>query len=116
MDISRLNQRIQIQKASSKTDEVGNIIQQWRDEYSCFAAVNTEGGKERQKGDTRELRSLSFAVRSCRKLLDLSAVDYRILFREKIYNIVQVDFADYSGKMIRIKGELEEHSNGNDIC
>ena len=52
MEIANLNQRIQIQKAISKTDEVGNVIQQWQDFYSCFASVKTTGGKERQKGDT----------------------------------------------------------------
>ena len=56
MDISKLNQRIQIQKAILKTDEVGNVIQQWQDFYSCFASVNTAGGKERQKGDTYRRR------------------------------------------------------------
>ena len=52
MDISKLNQRIQIQKGVSKTDEVGNVLRQWQDFYSCFASIKTTGGKERQKGDT----------------------------------------------------------------
>ena len=42
MDISKLNQRIQIQKAILKTDEVGNVIQQWQDFYSCFRSVYKE--------------------------------------------------------------------------
>lgn len=60
MDISKLNQRIQIQKAILKTDEVGNVIQQWQDFYSCFTSVKTTGGREQQKGDTggTALRSL----------------------------------------------------------
>ena len=45
MDISKLNQRIEIQKGVSKTDEVGNVIRHWQDYYSCFASVNTAGGK-----------------------------------------------------------------------
>ena len=51
MDISKLNQRIEIQKGVSKTDELGNVLQQWQVFYSCFASVKTAGGKERQKGD-----------------------------------------------------------------
>ncbi len=46
MDISKLNQRIQIQKGVSKTDEVGNVLRQWQDFYSCFASIKTTGGKE----------------------------------------------------------------------
>lgn len=108
MNIAKLNQRIQIQKAVSKTDEVGNVIQQWQDFYSCFASVNTAGGKERQKGDTEEQHSVFFTIRFCNKLSEISAVDYRIVFREKTYNIVQIDFADYDGKTVKIKAESEE--------
>lgn len=107
MDIAKLNQRIQIQKAVSKTDEVGNVIQQWQDFYSCFASVKTAGGKERQKGDTEEQHSVSFAVRFCKQLSELSSVEYQILFRGKIYNILQVDFSDYGGKIVKIKAESE---------
>ena len=108
MNIAKLNQRIQIQKAVSKTDEVGNVIQQWQDFYSCFASVNTAVGKERQKGDTEEQQTVSFAVRFCKQLSELSAVDYRIVFRGKTYNILQVDFADYDGKTVKIKAESED--------
>ena len=118
MDISILNQRIEIQKGVSKTDEVGNVLQQWQVFYSCFASVKTAGGKERQKGDKEEQHSVAFAVRFCKKLSELSAVDYRIMFRGKNYNIVQVDFADYGGKTIKIKAESEESygsiGTGND--
>ena len=110
MDISKLNQRILIQKGVSKTDEVGNVLRQWQDFYSCFASVKTTGGKEEQQ-------TVSFTVRFCRKLAELSSVEYRVVFREKFYNIVQVDFADYGGKMIRIKGESEKYGSigtGND--
>ena len=118
MDISKLNQRIEIQKGVSKTDEVGNVLQQWQVFYSCFASVKTAGGKERQKGDKEEQHSVAFAVRFCKKLSELSAVDYRIMFRGKNYNIVQVDFVDYGGKTIKIKAESEESygsiGTGND--
>lgn len=118
MDISKLNQRIQIQKAVSKTDEVGNVLRQWQDFYSCFASVKTTGGKGRQNGDVEEQHSVSFTIRFCNKLSVLSAVDYRIVFREKTYNIAQIDFADYGGKYIKIKAESEENygsiSTGND--
>ena len=118
MDIAKLNQRILIQKGVSKTDEVGNVLWQWHDFYSCFASVNTTGGKKRQKGDTEEQQTVSFTVRFCKKLSELSAVDYRIVFRGKTYNILQVDFADYDGKTVKIKAESEENygsiSTGND--
>ena len=118
MDISKLNQRILIQKGVSKTDDVGNVLLQWQDFYSCFASVKTAGGKEQQNGDTEEQHSVAFAVRFCKKLSEISAVDYRIVFRGKTYNIIQVDFADYDGKTIKIKAESEESygstGTGND--
>lgn len=117
MEIANLNQRIQIQKAVSKTDEVGNVIQQWQDFYSCFASIKTTGGKEQQKGDTEEQQTVSFTVRFCKKLAELSSVEYRVVFRGKFYNIVAVNFADYGGKTILIKGESEKYESigtGND--
>ncbi len=111
MEIANLNQRIQIQKAISKTDEVGNVIRHWQDFYSCFASIKTTGGKERQKGDTEEWHKVFFTVRFCKRLAELSSVEYRVVFRGNFYNIVQVDFADYSGKMIRIKGESEKYGS-----
>lgn len=118
MDISKLNQRILIQKSSTQTDDVGNVFRQWQDFYSCFASVKTTGGKERQNGNTEEQHSVAFAVRFCKKLSEISAVDHRIMFRGKNYNIVQVDFADYGGKTIKIKAESEESygsiGTGND--
>ena len=108
MDISKLNQRILIQKGVSKIDEVGNVLRQWQDFYSCFASVNTAGGKERQKGNTEKQNSVAFAVRFCKQLSEISAVDYRIVFRGKPYNLIQVDFADYDGKTVKIKAESEE--------
>ena len=118
MDISKLNQRILIQKGSTQTDDVGNVFRQWQDFYFCFASVKTTGGKEQQNGDTEEQHSVAFAVRFCKKLSEISAVDYRIVFRGKTYNIIQVDFADYDGKTINIKAESEESygsiGTGND--
>ena len=118
MDISKLNQRILIQKGSTQTDDVGNVFRQWQDFYFCFASVKTTGGKEQQNGDTDEQHSVAFAVRFCKKLSEISAVDYRIVFRGKTYNIIQVDFADYDGKTIKIKAESEESygsiGTGND--
>ena len=73
-----------------------------------FASVKTTGGKERQKGDTDEQHSVSFAVRFCKQLSEISAVDYCIVFRGKTYNILQVDFADYDGKTVKIKAESED--------
>ena len=118
MDISKLNQRILIQKGNTQTDEIGNVLRHWQEFYSCFASVKTTSGKERQKGDTEEQHSVYFAVRFCKKLSELSAVDYRIVFQGKPYNIIQVDFADYDGKTVKIKAESEENygstHTGND--
>lgn len=118
MDISKLNQRIKIQKGVSKTDEVGNVRREWQNFYSCFASVKTTGGKERQKGNTEEQNSVAFAVRFCKQLSAISTVDYRIVFSGKTYNIIQVDFADYGGKTVKIKAKSEDSydstGTGND--
>lgn len=49
MDISKLNQRILIQKGVSKTDDVGNVLLQWQDFYSCFASVKPQAERNSRK-------------------------------------------------------------------
>ena len=70
-------------KRKYTTDDVGNVLRQWQDFYSCFASIKTTGGKERQKGDTEEQQTVSFTVRFCKKLSELSAVDSVLCSEEK---------------------------------
>ena len=67
--------------------------------------------------EMRKNSTVYFAVRFCKKLSELSAVDYHIVFQGKPYNIIQVDFADYDGKTVKIKAESEDCygiATGND--
>lgn len=50
MDISKLNQRILIQKGSTQTDDVGNVFRQWQDFYFCFRSVYKELHADHETG------------------------------------------------------------------
>ena len=46
MQISLLNERITFQRNVILTDRIGNHMSSWNDEFSCYATVGGESGKE----------------------------------------------------------------------
>ena len=45
MEIALLNQRITFQRNAILTDHIGNHTSSWNDEFSCYATVGGESGR-----------------------------------------------------------------------
>lgn len=109
MKISLFNQRIIIEKNSVVIDKIGNHKNEWSEYFSCFAYVTSAGYKETEKesaGVTAQNESLTFCVRYCSELSKVNAVNFRIRFNDKLYNIYAVDFVNYGNKEIKLKATL----------
>ncbi|MBP0982055.1 MAG: phage head closure protein, partial [Oscillospiraceae bacterium] len=66
MDISLLNVRITLQKATASIDDIGNHLHVWVDYYDCFATVSGEGGRENiYAGNMQDNAEIAFTVRYC---------------------------------------------------
>lgn len=106
-DIGKLNQRISIQKKTVISDDIGNQTEEWTKVHDCWAAVNTVSGREfwaaRQQN---EENTVNFKVRYCKKIAEIGTVDYRIIFHNKIYDIISVDNMLFADSLINVKAVM----------
>lgn len=105
----RYNQRIKFLKNTSKTDKDGYPIYQTEDFYSCWCEVYNLSTKEKFDVESLNKNIFNFRVRFCKKLDEAFYVGectgYQISFRNKIYNIIDVDFLGYNKDEILFKAE-----------
>ncbi|MFD1403747.1 phage head closure protein [Robinsoniella peoriensis] len=106
MEVALMNVRIIFQKNAVTVDAIGNHINGWTDEYSCYATVSGEGGSEKAAaGLVVEDSDLSFTVRYCKKAAQVTADGYRVVFADSLYNIVSIDHLNYKKKALKFKCE-----------
>ena len=107
MEIALLNQRITFQRNSVLTDPIGNHTGSWNDEFSCYATVGGESGRNGKEtavaGTTVEDADCTFTVRWCGQTANVGTTSHRILFNDEIYNIVAVDHMNYKKKCIKFR-------------
>lgn len=104
MQISLLNERITFQRNVILTDRIGNHMSSWNDEFSCYATVGGESGKETSVvGTTVENTDVTFTVRWCTLTATVSTTGYRIMFKNEIYDIVAIDHMNYKKKGIKFR-------------
>ena len=106
MEIGTMRERITIQKSAVKIDNIGNHTAEWTDFYSCWAYVNNLSGREYwEAAQVNEQTSLYFLIRWCERLSALDTVNYRVRFRNEMYNITFVDNVQYRNKILKLRAE-----------
>ena len=102
MKIALLGEKITFQRNEVKVDDVGNHTNEWTDIYTCHATPGGESGSEEEvAGEKVYSENITFTVRY-NALVDLITTDnYRILFREKIYDITAIDHMNFRRKCIK---------------
>lgn len=104
MKVSLLNEKITFQKSAVIADGIGNRKNAWEDYYSCFATISGEGGIEKSEaGLTVSDSDISFSVRYCEMVADITSDEYRIAFRGKFYNILAIDHMNYKKRSMKFK-------------
>ena len=106
MNISLLNEQILIQKSSVIVDQIGNHYNEWMDYYNPHATVSGEGkisdAEALIAGATSEIGKVDFTMRYCKKLSNINSGEYRVIFREHVYNIINIDHQNYKRKSIKL--------------
>lgn len=103
-DTGKLNQRITIQKQEVHFDDIGNNIPELSDFYTCWASVSEVSGREYWKArEQHEENTLSFKVRYCRKLAEINKIEYFIKYKNKIYDITDIDNLQAADSILIIK-------------
>ena len=104
MNIVLLNQKMTFQKSETEIDEIGNHKSVWNDYYTCSATISGENGKETVvAGTTVENTDISFTVRFCSAVDNVTEDTYRIVFRGEFYNIIGIDHLSYKHKGIKFR-------------
>ena len=115
MEIGTLNQRITILEHRTVIDEIGNHITKWEETFSLWAKVTVKTASENTDvGVTKEVQKLEFLVRQSPASLNINSTNFRILFRNSIYNVTGITpLYDYNNYM-KIEGEIRKAGASDD--
>lgn len=105
--ISRMNERITIQRSGTAIDRYQNHSNTWADYYTCYAHASTYEKDEVGSKITTEERQITFEIRYCSELKEISSTGYRVLFHGEVYDIEAVDMMNYQKRWIRLKCKRE---------
>lgn len=109
MNCGAYREKIIIQHKDVSTDEIGQQSERWEDYLICRAYVNNLSGKEFWEAAQQNAeRTVVFVTRYCSKLSKINTTDYRIVFRENIYDIIFVDNVQYKNNTLKLKALVKD--------
>lgn len=107
MDIALMNEKVTFQKNTVVMDAVGNHRNEWADDYVCFATIGGEGmtsSKEKETaGTTVEDAGMTVTVRYCQKASEIGSTTHRLIFKDEIYDITNVDHMNFRKKCLKFR-------------
>lgn len=108
MNISAMRIRITFQKNEVVEDAIGNHTNEWKDYFSCYAtAVEKESGEEERAGQTVVEQRMDFTVRYCSELSHVVPDKYRILYKNRIYNILSISDMAFKKNSLKMHAKLQ---------
>ena len=106
MKIALLNEKITVQKNTSVTDSIGNHRTEWSDYHTCYATISGEessvSGENAVVGQTVSDSKIAFTIRWCGTASAINSTEYRVLFRNELYNITGIDHMNFKKKSIKL--------------
>ena len=106
MDIGAMNEKITIQKNVPTVDAVGNHREVWTDYYSCHCTVSGEessvSSESEEAGQKVDKGKIAFTVRWCSAVAAVTSTEYRVQFRNALYNITGIDHMNFKKKSVKI--------------
>ena len=96
MEIAAMNKKVGFLKLTVVTDQYGNHRNEWRSDFTMFATIGGEGGREtNEAGQVIPKDSFSVTVRWCAKTAQVTTDGYRILLDGVQYNIQSIDYLNH---------------------
>ena len=115
MEIGNLNQRITILEHRTVVDEIGNHITKWEENFSLWAKVTVKTATETtDAGVVKEVQKLEFLVRQSPASLNINSTNFRILFRNNIYNVTGITPLYNHNNYMKIEGEIRKAGVSDD--
>lgn len=108
MNISGMRIRIIFQKNELVRDDIGNHLNMWVDYFSCYAtAVEKESGEEEIAGQTIVNECMDFTVRYCSEVSAVVPDKFRIIYKDRIYNIRSISDMAFKRRNLKMHTQRE---------
>ncbi len=105
LNVSLMNEKVTFQKNVVVTDAIGNHKNGWEDFYTCHATIGGEGmasSKEKEAAGTIvEDGGMMVTIRYCKKASEIGSTTHRIVFRDEIYDITNVDHMNFKKRSLK---------------
>ena len=104
MKVALLNKRINVQKHTTVTDEIGNHLNTWSTFYICHATISGETDIETEEaGTTVDDTKADFTLRWCAASSVITPTEYRVVMDGQIYDILSVDHMNFKHKSVKLR-------------
>ena len=108
MNLADMREQITIEKAVVDVDAYGNRQNSYSFYCKRWTYANMKTGKEEFKGGhTSEKETLCFVIRYDSETKLITSGTYRVIFHDKVYNIVTVDNFKFRNNTITLTCEEE---------
>jgi SPP1 family predicted phage head-tail adaptor len=105
MNAGAYSDLVTIQKKTEKRDKDGFSKETWEDYYTNYAYVNKLSGSEFwQAAETAAQSTIRFEMRYHTQLERVDTKNYRLLFRDRIFNITNIDNVMFKNETVKISG------------
>ena len=103
--MSLINEKVTFKKNTFVNYVICNHKNVCEDFYTCHATIGGEGmasSKEKEEtGTIVEDVSITVTIRYCRKSSEIGSTTHRIVFRDEIYDITNVDHMNFKKKSLK---------------
>ena len=108
MNVAGLRIRITFQKNTETEDAIGNTVMAWEDVFTCWASASAEksAAAEGEAATTIvDIERVDFTVRYSTETAAVTAKEYRIVYQDRIYDIVLVDDMGFKKRSLKFYTE-----------
>ena len=104
MDAGAYRHLITIQKCVVSRDEIGNPTEEWKEYRTAYAYVNGVSGKEYWEAATvQQENTVEFTFRWYPFFDEMDTKQYRLIFKNRVFNINLIDNVQYRNETVKIK-------------
>ncbi|KPI54817.1 hypothetical protein KW95_01750 [Clostridioides difficile] len=112
MNVGELNRKVTIQIREERKDENGFTINEWSDFKTVYSSIKNLHGKEFLQAQALDSRASKKIIIRYIKELDNSinkdsSIEYRVVYKNIIYNILYIDNINEANKYMEIMLEGE---------
>lgn len=112
MDSGAYRNKVLFQKIHANHDLLGVKKDIWNDFKTAYAYVNGLAGREFWEAATvQQENTVEFAFRWKPFFDTMNAKQYRIVFRNRIYNITSIDNIQFRNRIVKIRAVTKDDTN-----